>query len=105
MISDDEAYGLRCTIGQLLAENKRLVDASEGSCDMDFKKELGSRLTAARKSAGLTQRELSAKLGVTESCICNYEIGKRLPNIMIIRRMSDVLGKNMDDLVPDHVAH
>jgi transcriptional regulator with XRE-family HTH domain len=40
---------------------------------------IGARIAAARREAGLTQRELADRLGVTTRSIQNYESGSIIP--------------------------
>ena len=56
---------------------------------------LGKRLKAARKAAGMTQKEAAAAIGVTESTYCGYETGKRSPDprkISALAKVFDVSG-------------
>ncbi len=101
MIDDDEAYGLRCTIGMLEAENRRLRSELEGRSGMDFRKELGRRIAAARKAAGMTQRDVADALHVSCACVSYYETGSRMPNPMVIRDISYLFDVMVDDLIPD----
>lgn len=101
MIDDDEAYGLRCTIGMLEAENRRLRSELEGRSGMDFRKEFGRRLAAARKAAGMTQKDVADALHVSHACISYYESGGRMPNLMVVRDMSYLFDVMIDDLIPD----
>lgn len=41
---------------------------------------MGQRIRAYRQSAGMTQKELAEKCGITESAIRNYELGNRIPD-------------------------
>lgn len=45
----------------------------------DELREIGSRIAVARREAGLTQRQLADKLGVTTRSIQNYESGTIVP--------------------------
>jgi len=42
-----------------------------------FFKDLGTRVSQARKEQGLTQTELAELVGVTQPMIASYEIGRR----------------------------
>lgn len=48
---------------------------------------LGNRLRAARQAAGLTQREVAARLGVTYQAVSNYERGKCRVESGILRQL------------------
>jgi transcriptional regulator with XRE-family HTH domain len=45
----------------------------------DEERQIGGRIAAARHEAGLTQRELAERLGVTTRSIQNYESGAVIP--------------------------
>ena len=45
----------------------------------DERREIGARIAAARRAAGLTQHELAQRLGVTPRSIQNYESGAIVP--------------------------
>lgn len=62
---------------------------------MDF----GKLLKEARLSAGLTQKELGDKLGISASMVGQYETGYRNPKTETIVRFANALGKNFYDLV------
>lgn len=57
------------------------------------------RLRSARKSASLTQKEVAARLGITESTYCGYETGKREPDVLKIKAISSILGVSGDYLL------
>lgn len=53
-------------------------------------REMGRRIQQAREQAGLSQAELAAELGCTQSALSNYELGKRrihLANLYQIARL------------------
>ena len=60
---------------------------------------LGERLKAARKKAGLTQKQVSSAIGVTESTYCGYETGKRQPDATRIKQIASALGISGDYLL------
>lgn len=45
----------------------------------DERRQIGARIAEARRQAGLTQRELAERLGVTPRSIQNYESGAVVP--------------------------
>jgi predicted nucleotidyltransferase len=49
-------------------------------------------LIAARRAAGLTQAELAARVGTTQSAIARLESGAITPTVETLCRLSDVLG-------------
>jgi len=54
--------------------------------------ELGRGLAAARQAAGLTQTELAARLGTTQSAVARLERGSVSPTVETLRRLADSLG-------------
>ncbi|ACV22934.1 HTH-type transcriptional regulator immR [Slackia heliotrinireducens] len=53
---------------------------------------VGERIRALRRSAGLTQKELAASIGLTESAVRNYELGLRTPSDDQLAAMADSIG-------------
>src|SRR4051794_17648019 len=54
--------------------------------------EVGSRLTALRLAAGLTQRELARRAGLQSSVLCAYERGTRMPGTDAFMRIVRAAG-------------
>lgn len=52
-----------------------------------------------RKKAGLTQKQLAEKLGVTQACIGMWETGNRKPDIVDLKKLARVLGCTADELL------
>lgn len=53
--------------------------------------DIGSKIRAARKKAGLLQKELAEKIGVSESRISQYENGSQRPRVDTIQKIADGL--------------
>ena len=61
---------------------------------------LGRHLQAARRAARLTQQELCQKAGISYSTLAKIERGAiRSPSVFTIRRISEVLGVSLDELM------
>lgn len=68
---------------------------------------LGNRLKAARNKKKLTQRQLAAKLNISQSTIALYETGNRNPDPDTLNKFADffsvsvdyLLGRNDDQLI------
>ena len=56
-------------------------------------------LIAARKMAGLTQRELAYACGVSEGTVSRWEKGVKDPTISQAKRIGEVCGINYDDII------
>lgn len=62
---------------------------------MEFK----DALREARKEKGLTQSEIAEAMSITKSTYCGYETGKRQPDVMKIKQISEILGIPADRLL------
>ena len=56
-------------------------------------------LRAARHNARLTQKEMAAKLGVSNSTLCNWENGLSFPDAPHIDKICELLGLSYDNLI------
>ncbi len=54
--------------------------------------DLARELIAARARAGLTQAELAARMGTTQSAIARLESGGRLPSMKTLIRYAEATG-------------
>ena len=52
-------------------------------------------LIDARKSSGLTQKQLSEKTGITQSDISKLENGNANPSIRTLKRLSNAMGMKL----------
>jgi transcriptional regulator with XRE-family HTH domain len=62
------------------------------------KQTLGQLIKQQRDAYDLTQRELASKLGVKASHIAYLENGRRKPSLALLRRISDTLGLDQQQL-------
>lgn len=67
---------------------------------MDMKK-VGGRIQQARQRAGLSQTELSAKLGMTSKYISNVECGAKHPRLETFVSIANVLQTDANSLLTD----
>ena len=58
------------------------------------------RLKEERKNAGLTQAQISEKLGITVQSYSQYETGKRNPKVETQKKLADALNISLNDLRP-----
>lgn len=60
---------------------------------------LGERLIAFRNRKGLSQDELSEKLGVSRQSISNWENGSSQPSIDFVKKLAEIYEISVDDLL------
>lgn len=58
---------------------------------------IGERIRAARKKAGLTQRELAEKSEISLMSIRRYETGERTPSAKVQRRIEAAAAAELDE--------
>lgn len=61
---------------------------------------LGDRLRQHRRAASLSQLELGDLIGRSRSSIVNIEKGRQRPPLHVIWEVAEVLGVNLEDLIP-----
>ena len=61
----------------------------------------GKRIKEIRKANGLTQKELSEKLGTSQQNLAQYENGKRQPKFETLRRIAKALDVGLDEFMSD----
>src|SRR5262245_25360292 len=65
----------------------------------------GARLASFRKTAGLSQAELAAALGVPQSTVAYWETAAKPPRSDILGKIATVLGVRVEDLIGDRPVH
>lgn len=60
---------------------------------------LGQLLREARKRAGLTQSEVSAKSGIAQPNLSEYEADLKSPSFQIVQRIAQAIGVKLSRLV------
>lgn len=63
---------------------------------MTIAQKIGENLKNARKEKGLTQEEISRKLGILQPAYARYESGKIQLNYEMVQRICEIL-----DITPD----
>lgn len=66
--------------------------------------EIGKKMKAARTNSGINQRDMSAKLAITNSSYSNYENGYSEPPVEIILMFCEIIGISFEDLLGKKVA-
>lgn len=64
----------------------------------------GKRIQEARKKAGLTQKELGERLGISYQTIAQWENDLRNPKITTLQKIAGALGIDWTNLADDSVA-
>lgn len=60
--------------------------------------DIGRRMVAARRAAGLKREEVAVRAGVSMRTVEHVEQGKSSPTVATLRRMCDVLGLSLGEL-------
>lgn len=60
---------------------------------------LGNSISEKRKSKGLTQEELAAKLGVSPQAVSKWENNISCPDISLLPEISKIFGVSVDELL------
>ena len=60
---------------------------------------MGKRLRTARRSSGLTQKQLADELGVESITVSRWEREVTSPSLPRLRRIAELTGTTMSDLV------
>ena len=71
---------------------------------MDQEK-IGKFIKKLRKDNNLTQDELAKKLGVTYQAVSKWENGKSIPDIAILKTISELFNVNIDELLEGNVKN
>lgn len=58
-------------------------------------KSIGKRIQLAREEAGLSQEQLSTKIGCSQSALSNYEKGKRRIYLAQLEKIAETLNKTI----------
>ena len=70
---------------------------------MDQQK-IGKFIQELRKEKNLTQLQLAEKLGVTDRAVSNWETGRRMPDLSLIKLLCDELGITINDLLSGEIV-
>ena len=65
---------------------------------MDYKK-IGNLIREKRLQKNLTQKELADMLFITDRAVSKWERGKSFPDISILKRISEILEINVNQLL------
>lgn len=91
-MSDFQSF-LDQTLTQIDVESLNGQDTK--AYDYDIYREIRELVIGARDSAGLTQKELAVKSGLTQANISNIEKGVTRPTIDSLKKIADATGKRL----------
>ncbi|MBR3804979.1 MAG: helix-turn-helix transcriptional regulator [Clostridia bacterium] len=57
------------------------------------------RIKELRQNCGLNQKDLANKLNRSQSCVCDWENGRREPSISDLIKMSEIFNCSVDYLI------
>ncbi len=63
----------------------------------------GEKLHTLRRRNGLTQKQISNMLGVSQVYIVQLEKGQKTPNIAMLLKICDLFGTSCDKLIRDEL--
>ena len=66
---------------------------------------IGNLIKEIRKENNLTQKELADKLGVTFQAVSKWENGKNIPDIAVLKQISDMFNINIDNILNGEKIH
>jgi transcriptional regulator with XRE-family HTH domain len=66
----------------------------------DYSKRLGQKITAARESAKMSQRQLAVAAGISQPYIWQIEIGRTVPSVEKLQQIADALNIDISLLLP-----
>jgi transcriptional regulator with XRE-family HTH domain len=72
---------------------------NKGGDNLDKKKKFSANLSYMRQREGMTQAELAERIGISQTILSQYELGKRNPSADVHARLAEALGVTMDDLM------
>lgn len=59
---------------------------------------LGMRIFQLRESRGLTQADLTDRMGLCPQTVGHWESGRYIPSLVAAKRLADALGITLDEL-------
>lgn len=65
----------------------------------NYRKALAVKLKKIRKQKGITQQIMSDALHISRSCLANYEVGNRTPDMEILLQMMQYLHTDPNTLL------
>jgi repressor LexA len=70
-----------------------MVCQSMGKTSASSLKILGNKIKVARKSIGLSQRDLARYIKVSDKAVSSYEVGRSSPSVTVLKKISTIVHK------------
>lgn len=83
------------TYDEYLKKQLKDEEFKTGYDKLDIEYGIIQAIIDARKSSGLTQRDLSKRTGITQSDISKLERGSANPSLRTLRRLADGMGMKL----------
>jgi predicted transcriptional regulator len=83
------------TLAELLEKNMKDPEFAAAYAEADAEYSVIEAMLAARIAAGLTQAEVAARAGTTQSAIARLEGGSVSPSIETLRKYAKAVGKRL----------
>ena len=68
-------------------------------------KAIGRRISIYRKKSGMTHKELSQKLNISDAYISSVENGKSRPSLSRLQEIADCLGVEISYIICDNIPY
>ena len=94
--TEDRAYD---RFSHAVAKELAMPKAQPVLDESTITKQTGARLAAVRKARGITQIDLAAQLGITQSMLSKYERGGLRLHGALIVRIAELLAVSTDELL------
>lgn len=102
MLKQNKSKDVDDFIDELLAQDKILKsdlhDARKLVADVLYAGQSDS-LKTLRLRAGFSQAQLAEKISMKQPNVCEFEAGKRRPNIDTLKKLADALGTTTDAIL------
>lgn len=84
-------------------ESKRRIDVdikdSQTVSQESLRSVIAANISDLRKNHGMTQQDLAARLNYTDKAISKWERGESVPDILVLKQISDLFGVTVDYLL------
>ena len=65
---------------------------------------IGKFISKCRKNKNMTQSDLAQALGVTDRSISNWENGKNMPDLSLLKPLCEILNISINDFINGEVS-